>query len=228
MGRLLEKVMKEPLLQVALDFIRIEDAVSLLRKLMDLPIGIIEVGTPLIKSEGMKAVSIIRSVVGSERILLADMKTADVGEIEARLASESGADAITALGCAEEAVIESCVSECSRLGLDVVIDLIGIKPANIVGRVSELHSIGVRLVNLHVGIDVQKRYGITATSLRGIIRRLSNEFNDLIISVSGGIKPKDVRSFIECGARIVVIGSAITRSASPRESAIKALEGLRV
>lgn len=214
-----------PVLQVALDYTRLEDAVwlaSLLRRSLGGEF-IVEVGTPLIKSEGMRAVSLVKSV--SEPLpVLADTKTADVGWLEARLASEHGASAVTVLGCAPDDTIAGMVREAEKLGLAVVADLIGVR--DVAGRVEELWSLGVRIVELHVGIDVQQRLGVTAADLLETVKTVHKKFPGLV-AVAGGLNASTVPLVVEAGADIVVVGGAITKSSSPVEAAREILGRLR-
>ena len=68
-------------LQIALDFINLNSALELTRKIPKEKDIIFEVGTPLIKSEGIRAISAIKNEV-KENIVIADLKTLDVGEVE--------------------------------------------------------------------------------------------------------------------------------------------------
>ncbi|MCS7099702.1 MAG: orotidine 5'-phosphate decarboxylase / HUMPS family protein [Sulfolobales archaeon] len=217
--------LKLPALQVALDFTSVEQALRILSEIRDLDLGIVEVGTPLIKSEGMKSVSEIRNFVERTPVL-ADTKTVDAGALEAELAIRSGADFMTVLALADNVVVESAVRTSRSLGGDVVADFIGFR-GDVVTRARELAEIGVEAVNVHVGIDVQRSLGFTAAGLRDTVRILSKEVSELILSVSGGIKPEDIPVLLDAGAQIVVVGGAITRSRSPRQVAEMCAKALR-
>jgi len=218
LGKLIKKLRytKRPLLQVALDFTSLEDMIRLLKKISNLPIDIFEVGTPLIKAEGMKAVSVLKAFVAPEALVLADMKTADVGELEVKLAYDAGADITTVLASSDNEVIRSALKAGNELDTDVVVDTIGI--SNVRERIKELVFLGANLVNLHVGIDVQKTRGLTAGDIASKYSHLINEFG-LYFSISGGIKAKDVYKIKDLGFHVIVVGSAITRSPNPRRSA---------
>jgi len=217
------------LLQVALDFTSLENALKVLRKLWGLPIGIIEVGTPLIKSEGIKAVSVVSSLKWEDGILiLADMKSADVGGLEAELAVGNGADIVTVLASSDDEVIRAADTACKAKGADVEVDMIGLRSEDeLRKRIKELLALGISAVNLHVGIDVQRKLGITASALLKLVKEVKDAFGDrLLLSVSGGIKPYEASNFARAGADIIVIGSAITKSPNPREAATTALKNL--
>lgn len=218
------KELKLPALQVALDFTSLDKAIGILSIIRDLEIGIVEVGTPLIKSEGARSISRIRELIGRTPVL-ADTKTVDVGALEAEIAIRAGADFMTALASADDAVIESAARAAWELGGDLVVDFIGFK-GDILSRTRELSEVGISSVNIHVGIDVQRRLGVTAAGMRDLVKQLSAEFSDLVISVSGGIKPEDIPQLIDAGAQIIIVGGAITRSPDPREAVVKCLKAL--
>ena len=223
MGRLEELLKKErtPLLQLALDFTSLGKVLQILYQVYDLPIDIIEVGTPLIKSLGLSNLHCIRELL-NDRVILADTKTADAGEVEVSLVHKVGFNALTVLGSTDNEVIVSTLGKANQLGLDVVVDLIGIR--DIIDRALELKRLGVKIFNIHVGIDVQRLKGLTVTDKLSIVRDfLRNLGNDVYISVSGGIKPKDVVKFKDLGVHIIVIGSAITKASNPRKRALEAL-----
>ncbi len=225
MGRLIRRVneLRRPLLQVALDFISINDALRIIKKLRGLDVDIYEVGTPLIKSEGVRAVSIVRELV-DEAVVLADMKTADVGALEVRLAAENGADAVSVLASADDEVIISALNEGKSLDVDVVVDTIG--KVDVVKGVSNLVGLGVQVVNVHLAIDVQLRSGRTVNDILDIIKYLRSMYRDIIISASGGVKPHHVRDLVRGGVNIVVMGSAITKASDPAKVVKEVLKDL--
>src|SRR5271169_2406278 len=90
-------------LQLALDHLQLSDALGLLERAADL-IDIVEAGTPLLLSEGVRAVREIRRRFPPLTVL-ADFKIMDAGELEASLAFDAGADIVTVLGAAEDVTI---------------------------------------------------------------------------------------------------------------------------
>ncbi len=227
MGKLLDKLNQgTTLLQVALDFTRISDAIRVLSTLIDVPIDIYEVGTPLIKSEGVKSIEIVRALVGNDKLVLADMKTADTGALEVELAYSAGADAATVLASADNEVISAALQKASELNMDIVVDTVGVSDP--LKRIREVKAMNVRIVNVHTGIDVQKVKQITAASKLAVIREITSTFNDMYIAVSGGIKAPDVPELLKAGVSIIIVGSAITKSRDPRRSAMEIIDILRV
>jgi len=223
LGRL---TLKTPVLQVALDYTSLRDALSLaslLRRELGGEGWLAEAGTPLIKSEGIRSVSLLASVVDPVPVV-ADMKTADTGELEASLACEHGARIVTVLALAPDETIESAKRAVERCGGLLAADMLGVR--DVEGRAEQLASIGVDILELHVGIDVQRRLGVTAAELEKLVSRLASKYN-WYVAVAGGLNEQTAPRMAAAGASIVIVGGAITRSRDPVGSARRILEGIR-
>jgi len=202
---------KTPALQVALDFTDLNSALKVAEACVSEGVDILEAGTPLIKSVGVKAVKELKSKFPNT-IVSADMKTMDTGGLEVELAANAGADIVSVLGVADDSTIVEARDTARRYGIMLQVDLIGHpKPLE---RVVELNRLNVDIVCFHVGIDVQRRLGITAAQLLEIVRSVKRTFNGMI-AVAGGLKPDNITPMIEAGADIVIVGSAITKSPNP-------------
>jgi 3-hexulose-6-phosphate synthase len=223
LGRL---TLKTPLLQVALDYTRLEDALALasrLRREIGSEGWLAEAGTPLIKAEGVRAISLLKSVVEPVPVV-ADMKTADTGELEASLACEHGASIVTVLALAPDETIESARRAVERCGGLLAADMLGVR--DIEGRAEQLASLGVDILELHVGIDVQKKLGVTAAELEKLVSKLSSKYN-WHVAVAGGLNEETAPRMAAAGASIVIVGGAITRSRDPVRAARRIIEGIR-
>lgn len=206
-----------PALQIALDFTEDWKALSLASAISRAGLGegvIIEAGTPLIKSAGKRVVKLLKAVITYP--ILADTKTADVGALEARMFCEEGASAITVLGGASKSTIKDALRAAEPVGCSVIVDTVDVE-VGLVERVKELVSIGVEAVNIHMGIDVQRATGSSITDLLGLVSEIREVVP--ILSVSGGIKLKDIPRLAEVSPDVIVVGSAITRSSDPVASA---------
>jgi len=207
---------ERPLLQVALDFTTIPSAISVAVKA--LKADILEVGTPLIKSEGSKAVSAIAAL---GKPTLADTKTCDTGALEASIAFDAGADAMTVMAFSDDSVIKEAVEEAERRGKVVVADMMHLKDP--VERAKRLKELGVRAVELHVGISQQRAYGVTAADLAALAERVRSL--GLVVAVAGGITPETARAFVG-KADVVVVGGYITKSPNPEKAVEELLKAL--
>jgi len=213
------------LIQVALDYTSIRDALYTASRVSGLSDRVIlEAGTPLVKSFGLESVSILKALPGGHPVV-ADLKTMDTGGLEVETAHRYGADASTVLSVASDETIREAVSAASRLGMTIYGDLID--HPNPVERARELEDLGVHVILMHMGIDVQRRLGLTASSRIDVVKVIRREV-DSLVAVAGGVKPGDVASLADAGADIIIIGSAITRSRDPRSSLLEALKGVGV
>ncbi len=110
------------ILQVALDLVNAKRAIQIAKEALEGGADWLEAGTPLIKAEGME---IVRQLSRLGKVV-ADMKTMDVGGIEAEMAAKAGASVISILGLASNETIKEVVRAARRYGIEVMVDLIGI------------------------------------------------------------------------------------------------------
>lgn len=215
-------------LQIAIDYTDLEKAVLLLKKIQEIPENvIIEVGTPLIKSNGVyRTIRAIREVIGENHLVLADMKTIDTGFLEAELVFASGGNITTVLGVSDnETIINALRASKMYKGL-LQVDLIN--HPDPIQRAMELEKIGVHIIGLHAGIDTQKGKKLRAVDLVGYVCELKKNLGDKVfISIAGGIKPSETGFLASKGADIIVIGGSITNSPDPRLSLLEALRNLK-
>ncbi|MEM0340654.1 MAG: orotidine 5'-phosphate decarboxylase / HUMPS family protein [Acidilobaceae archaeon] len=223
MGQLIEALREcDALLQIALDFSSLSEAIKIARMLPEKREIALEAGTPLIKSWGMVSIRALRSARPNS-LIVADTKTADVARIEAEIVAKAGGNAFTVLTTASDETLRSAAEAARDLNLDVYGDTISQKDP--IEAVLAIQRWGLNIVLLHIGIDVQRSLGVRASSLTELIRNLADSFN-LPVAVAGGVRPKEMRALIEAGARIVIIGSAVTRASDPRSAVLEALSAL--
>ena len=129
-------------LQLALDFVKLSNALNLLMK-VNKYFDRIEIGTPLIKSEGMNAVKKIKEEY-PDKVIIADMKTADTGALESGIAFNAGADVTTILSTAHDLTISESVKLAVKENKKIMVDLIHEKDISL--RVKKLKELGVHEV----------------------------------------------------------------------------------
>lgn len=197
-------------LQIAFDMIDPEQAGKLLTQVKEW-VDIVEVGTPLIKAVGVKAVVALRKMAG-DKLFCADLKTMDAGRLEAELAFQAGADMITVLGLSSDVTISAAIAEAEKRGKHVVADLIGVPDK--AARAQELARLGVHYLGVHSGYDEQTQGADPLADLR----RLSN-LSSLPLAVAGGIGLHNIAAIAVCRPAIIIVGSKITAAADPAEAA---------
>lgn len=173
----------------------------------------IEIGTPLIKSEGMDAIRTMRKAF-PDRTILADMKTVDTGAIEVEMAAKAGADVVIVLGSADDSTLLDALRSAHKYGVRLMADLISAPDP--VKRVLELEALGVDYVNVHIGID-QQMMGKDPISL---LNEISQRVN-IQLAVAGGLDANTAMQAVKAGAKIIIVGGNITHSDNVTEAARK-------
>ena len=197
-------------LQLAMDVLTTADALALAGKVAPY-VDIIELGTPLIKAEGLRAVTAIKQP-HPDKIVFADLKTMDTGELEADIAFTAGADLVTVLGTAGDSTIIGAVKAATAHGKGIVVDLIGV--ADKETRAREVTAFGVEFVEMHAGLDEQAEEGFTLQTL------LTDGANSgVAFSVAGGVNASTIASVQRSGASVAVAGGAIYGASDPAAAA---------
>ncbi len=172
----------------------------------------VEVGTPLIKSEGADAVRALRREFPGKKIV-ADTKTMDVGGFEVEIMAKAGADIVTVLGLADDATIEEAVMAGRKYGTEIMVDMINVPDR--VARSKAVEKLGVAYICLHMGIDTQMRGEEPPIDvLRGIAAAVS-----IPIAVAGGITAENAWLYAEAGATDIIVGGAIIKTGDIRKAA---------
>ncbi len=202
--------MSTPVLQVALDLLELPRALAIADEAVAGGADWLEVGTPLIKSEGMAAVRALAERFPGREIV-ADMKVADTGTIEVEMAAKAGATIVCVLADADDTVIEESVRAARLYGVRIMADLINVDDP--VARAKRLVDLGVDILNAHVGID-QQMIGRSSVEL---IERLAGEVM-VPLAVAGGLDAATAAEAVDRGAAVVIVGGTIVRSADVEAS----------
>ena len=198
-------IMKKAVLQVALDILELKRALQIAQESLDGGSDWIEIGTPLIKSEGMQAVRSMRDRFPNT-ILVADMKIADTGTLEVEMAAKAGANVVCVLADADNSVIEEAVRASRLYGIRIMADLINVKDP--VSRAGELEALGIDILCAHVGIDQQ----MMGKSSFDLLESLSDQVH-IPLAIAGGIDAAGAGDAVRSGADIIIVGGWIVRSA---------------
>lgn len=201
---------EKPKLQVALDFTDLHRAIKVVEEAIKGGVDWIEVGTPLIKSEGLDAVRKIKRMFSSYTVL-ADMKTVDTGSVEVEMAAKAGADIVIVLGVSDNSTIKEAVEAGKRYGSKIMVDLLGVE--NPVSRSVELEKLGVDYICIHIGIDQQMK-GVNPLE---ILRQVAKVVK-IPVAVAGGINSETAAEAVKAGADIVIVGGAITKAENSEEA----------
>lgn len=207
---------KYPKLQVALDFKKIKDALKIAKECYKAGIDWIEAGTPLIKSEGIKAVKEIKKEFPNAYVI-ADLKTLDAGSLEVEIASEAGASIITISGLASSQTIIEALDSAKKYGSKIMIDLMYVK--NILKKSIEYSNIGVNFLCIHIGLDMQKS-GFSIINNASLLKKIKSSIK-IPIAIAGGINLENLDKLLKYKPDIIIIGRAITNSDNPYKIALE-------
>jgi 3-hexulose-6-phosphate synthase len=164
-------------------------------------VDILELGTPLIKSAGLSAITAIKAA-HPDKIVFADLKTMDAGELEADIAFSAGADLVTVLGVAGDSTIIGAIAAATKHGKGIVVDLIGVSDK--AARAKEVVALGAQFVEMHAGLDEQAEAGFTFDTLL-----TDGKNSGVAFSVAGGVSTSTIEAVQESGAEVAVAGGAI-------------------
>jgi len=207
-----------PILQVALDFVDTSRAMKLAREAVAGGADWLEAGTPLIKAEGLNAIRALRDEFPRHTIV-ADMKIMDAGRAEIEMASKAGANVVVVLGVAADGTIEECIEAGRNFGVQVAVDLICVSGP--VERARQVEAMGAAQVLYHIGIDQQMRAETPFAGLRALAEAVS-----IPVGVAGGINSETAAEAVEAGARILIVGGAITKSADAAAATRRLMEAI--
>jgi len=197
--------MKKPILQVALDLTELNRALQIAQESVRGGADWIEAGTPLIKSEGMHAIRALKTQF-PDHTIVADMKIADTGSLEVEMAAKAGAGVVCILADADDSVIAEAVRAARLYGVRLMADLINSQdPAQ---RARQVAAMGVDFITAHVGIDQQ----MMGRSSLDLLSEITGNVT-IPVAVAGGLDAGTASHAVQNGAAIVIVGSAITRSA---------------
>ena len=200
-------------LQLALDVDK-KNGLSLCNKTKKY-IDIIEIGTPLVKEEGL---GVIKEFKKFRKPIVADLKTMDTGFLEADMAFKAGADISSVCGTADDATIKEAVKVARERGKEILVDLIAVK--NIVKRTKEILKLKPDYICVHTGIDMQNKES-PLINLKRVSKIVKGKVK---VVVAGGINIKNIDKIKKLNPYIIVIGGAITKAKNPVSVAKKLKE----
>lgn len=197
-------------IQLALDRMRIADAIDLTKRVED-SVDWIEVGTSLIKEFGIDSIKEIKTAF-PDKTIVADVKTNDNARYEFEMCFEAGADVATVMGVSPLVTIDICMEVAKAYNKKVMIDLL-----NTSGQQKrELQKYKEAIFCEHVSKDQQEEAGLANQGAATILD------TNLQIAAAGGITIDSLEGLKKAlNADVVIVGSAITKANNPSEAAAK-------
>ncbi|MDP9027711.1 MAG: orotidine 5'-phosphate decarboxylase, partial [Actinomycetota bacterium] len=194
-----------PLVQVSLDLTTISDALRMATIALEAGADWLEIGTPLLLSQGTEAVRALRREFPNSP-LIADIKIMDGGYGEAKMYGDAGADAVVVMGRAHDATVERVCDAAADLGLLVMGDDMG--AADRPAEAARLEGLGVGMVIHHIGHDHRSRHReqkmSPLTDLAAIVAATT-----VPVQAAGGLSIDQAVNCPALGASVVVFGAPL-------------------
>lgn len=196
-------------LQISYDITNLSQALEIAKKSAEFA-DIIEIGTPLLLTEGIKAIEEFKSVFPDKKIL-ADAKIVDRVSETIPLFAKAGANYVTILYGTSNQVIQKAASVAHSHNTKIVLDLIDNETMGQGARDAE--GLNVDQLLFHYPHEIEEVYSHLDEwdEVRGN--------TELPIFVSGRISKEHLKEIIKLKPQGVVIGEAITKARDPHAAA---------
>ena len=202
------KIAKPPVIQIALDYATIEEAILMAKIGIEAGVDWLEIGTPLIISQGVAPIGkMVRAF--PDFPVLADYKTMDSGWKNVQRTTEQGGHVMTVCANSPDETVKSAIAESKKNGVWVVVDTIGVK--NQAARAKQCADWGAHMIYLHYGAD-QRKHDATQDStqwLEEVQRAVSIPIGVGCFDAVDGAKAASL------GAELIAIGHPVISAADP-------------
>lgn len=215
----------KPIVQISLDLTNIPEALDTSEIALGAGVDWLEVGTPLIISDGMGAVRALRERYPSVPIV-ADLKTMDGGWLEAELMAKAGATHVVVMGVAHQETIEQVVKAGRDLGIEVMGDNMAMPDP--VDGARYLEDLGCDYIIHHIGFDyrnLRRSRGLDAPSPLDRLKEIVDAVGVPVQAV-GGLTIEQAISTPSYGAPLVVIGAPLAIDANAFTAAAGDIKGI--
>ena len=199
------------ILQVALDFVDLHRAVKVAGEAIEGGADWLEIGTPLIKSEGMNAVRHFRKLFPNAT-LVADMKTMDAGRTEVEMAAKAGANIAVIMGDAPDSTIRESIQAGKNYGIKICVDFMN--NSKVEERVSDIEKLGADYIAVHTAIDDQMCGKTPFEILKHVCSKVK-----IPVAVAGGINSENVIDAVNAGASIIIVGGYLSKAKDAKVAA---------
>jgi 3-hexulose-6-phosphate synthase len=192
-------IIKPPIVQVAIDVLRIDQALKIAEAAVKAGVDWLEVGTPLVTFAGTEAIgALARAFPGVP--VLADYKTMDGAKKYVLETKAQGGRLSTVCAQAATETVQAAIDAGREADIAIICDLIN--SSNVPERAAEVEAMGVDSVYIHWGAD-QKAANPTRDpqlDLRAVVERISIPIGIATFTVEDGVRA------MSNGAGVAVIG----------------------
>ena len=208
----------KPIVQISLDLVDVDEAVSTAHMAMRAGVDWLEAGTPLIIAAGMAGVRALRAAFPDTPIV-ADLKTMDGGWLEAEIMARAGATHVVVMGRAHDETIRCVVKAGADLGVAVMGD--NLACPDMVDGARHLEDLGCDFVIHHIGYDERRGLAARGAATPGPLDQLRAVVAAVNVPVQavGGLSIEQAVRTPEYGAPLVVLGAPLTIDADAFKTA---------
>lgn len=200
------------MLQLALDVLDLNDALEAARRARD-SIEIIEAGTLLCLSEGMRAIRSLRAEF-PEKTIVGDVRIVRAGRNIADMAFDAGANWVTVVGEAPMVSIEAAVKVAEIYGGEIQVEL---NHGWTLEQAREWRQLGIEQVIYHSTAEVEAvGEGWPEKSLDTICRLALMGFK---VTAAGGIEIETIPSFAGVPVFAFIAGRSVVKAPDPSVAA---------
>lgn len=207
-----------PKLQLALDMLDLSSAMKVTQQVQEY-IDVIEVGTLLCLSEGMKAIRDL-SAAFPNKTIVGDVRIVRAGRNIAEMAFQAGAHWITVVSETPLATIAATIDVAKKYNGQIQLELGEHWDPQMAQKWREL---GIEQLIYHSTNEVTEVDGYiwSQPALNQIQEMTEMGFK---VTVTGGIKPNVISRFVGIPVFILIAGRAIWQADSPRQVALELRE----
>ncbi|MEO1991662.1 MAG: orotidine 5'-phosphate decarboxylase / HUMPS family protein [Pirellulales bacterium] len=211
------------IVQISLDLTDLDEAVDTAAMAIRAGVDWLEVGTPLILSEGLRGVRLLRETFPAVPIV-ADLKTMDGGYLEAEMMAQAGATHVVVMERAHHETIRCVVKAGQDFGCKVMGDNLGCP--NMIDGAKRLEEYGCDYVIHHVGYDERRGIAARGERMPSPLDHLQDVVRAVHVPVQavGGLTLEQAIACPRYGAPLVVLGAPLTIDADAFKTASGRLE----
>lgn len=197
-------------LQIAFDMSNLEKALEIATQVAD-QADILEVGTLLLYSHGVKAVKLFKEQFPRKQIL-ADTKIIDRGKEAISIFADAGADWVTVMAGTGKDIIHAACTAAHQAKVQVMLDLVD--SAALGQSALEAKNLGVDALLFHQAFD--EKESLLFHDKWEMVRGNTQ----LPVFISAKITRDTINYFMSLKSDGLIIGKSITDAASPTEEAL--------
>ena len=173
---------------------------------------IIKAGAPLIKRYGIEVCQKIHQI-RPESVLIADMKTLDTGNLEARMAGDATADVIAFSGLAPLKTQERAIEECHKVGALAYMDTI-----NLDDPVEVIKELEVKpdIVEVHGRPDKKQ------------VDKIKKACGGALVALAGEFEQSELNDIVDTGVDILMVNTTLTCAEDMNKKASDYLQEMQI